>query len=140
MKTVNTQFGVLPKSKLSIDSNDMWSDLVTVYKGVFDPHCQLRVSLKGQHAIDTGGVRRQVYTQVFQDFADNKVVELFEGSDNHLRPVVSAVSRSSGLLHILGKMIAHSICQEGIGFPYLTPTCYWYIIGGEDVCKTYHLT
>ena len=29
-------------------------------------------------------------------------------------------------------MIAHSICQDGCGFPYLSPTCYSYLIGGED--------
>ena len=29
-------------------------------------------------------------------------------------------------------MVAHSICQDGIGFPFLSPTCYWYLVGGEE--------
>ena len=26
----------------------------------------------------------------------------------------------------------HIACQDGIGFPYLSPTCYWYLIGGDE--------
>jgi len=26
------------------------------------------------------------------------------------------------------KMVAHCICQEALGF--LSPTCYWYVVGG----------
>ena len=29
-------------------------------------------------------------------------------------------------------MVAHSICQDGIGFPYLSLCCYWYIVEGEE--------
>lgn len=83
--------------------------------------------------IDTGGVRRQVYTQVYADFAQNKYIRLFDGGDNRLRPALSAVARSSGMLKILGKMLSHSIFQDGIGFPYLSPACYWYLIGNEDM-------
>ncbi len=42
------------------------------------------------------GVRRQVYTKVFQDFADNRVIKLFEGEDNYLRPVTSAEAWQNG--------------------------------------------
>ena len=35
-------------------------------------------------------------------------------------------------MKILGSMVAHSICQDGVGFPYLSLTCYWYIVGGEE--------
>ncbi len=38
---------------------------------------------KGRNfSIKAGGVRRQVYTKEFQDFADNRVIKLFEGEDN----------------------------------------------------------
>ena len=99
----------------------------------FNELTQVKVTINQSAAIDAGGVRRQVYTRVFHDFATNHVVTLFDGEDNHLRPVATAEARSSGLLKILGKMVAHSICQEGIGFPYLSPTCYWYIVGGEEM-------
>ena len=29
-------------------------------------------------------------------------------------------------------MIAHSIAQDGVGFPNFSLCCYWYIVGGED--------
>ena len=29
-------------------------------------------------------------------------------------------------------MVAHSISMDGVGFPYLSPTYYWYIVEGED--------
>ena len=69
-----------------------------------------------------------MYTKVLEEFADNKHINLFEGANNFLRPIVSAEVRSSGLLKILGSMIAHSVCQERIGFPYLSLTSYWYLI------------
>ncbi len=28
--------------------------------------------------------------------------------------------------------MAHSIAQSGVGFPYLSPVCYWYIADGEQ--------
>jgi len=37
-------------------------------------------------------------------------------------------------------MIAHSICQDGIGFPYLSPLCYWYLVGGEEKALEYGVT
>ena len=29
-------------------------------------------------------------------------------------------------------MVAHSIAQDGIGFPHFSLACYWYIVGGEE--------
>ena len=132
LRMVNDRFRGLPTRKLHVDPEDLWTDVVAAYKGSLDFHSQIRVLLHGSPAIDTGGVRRQVFTRVFEAFANNEVFRLFEGSDNHLRPIATAEARSSGLLKILGSMIAHSICEDGIGFPYLSPTCYHYIIGGED--------
>lgn len=123
-----------PNTKYSIDSTDVWADLVAHYKRpMVNLHSQVRITLDngGQPAVDTGGVRRQMYTHAFMDFARNKFFKLFEGPANYLRPRCTAEVRSSGLLKILGTMIAHSICQDGIGFPYFSPTCFWYIIGGE---------
>ena len=34
-------------------------------------------------------------------------------------------------------MVAHSIGQDGVGFPYLSPTCYWYMVGGEEKALEY---
>ena len=126
------RFAKMPRTKLYVDSLDIWSDMVAQYKGNVNFLSQLRITLDNQPAIDTGGIRRQVYTKLYDDIANNKTVRLFEGPVNHLRPVCTAETRASGLLKIIGSMIAHSICQDGIGFPYMSPVCFWYIIGGEE--------
>ena len=92
----------------------------------------IRVVFNGSPVIDTGGVRRQVFSDVFQHFAENKYVQMFEGPPHFLRPICSAESRSSGMLKVLGTMIAHTIAQDGLGFPYLSPLCYWYLVAGEE--------
>lgn len=130
---INKRFEQFPRVKLHVDADDFWADLVALYKACsMNFHTKLRVCIDNQPAIDTGGVRRQVYSRVFLDFANNKLVNLFDGPPNQLRPRCSAEARSSGLLKILGSMIGHSICQDGVGFPYLSQACYWYMIGGED--------
>ena len=130
---LNKRFELLPRIKLQVDSDDMWADLVALYKNCsMDYYSKLRITLDNQPAVDTGGVRRQVYSRVFQNFANNETVCLFDGPLHNLRPTCSAEARSSGLFKILGSMIAHSICQDKIGFPHLSLACYWYIIGGEN--------
>lgn len=126
------RFASMPSRKMEVDSETLWEDMVAEYKGESICHSKLRISIDNQPAIDTGGVRRQVYTTVFELFASNSRIELFEGPLNHLRPSCSAMAKLSGLLKMLGAMISHCFCQEGIGFPYLSPTCYWYIVGGEQ--------
>lgn len=133
LEMINDRFLQYPKLKVSVDFDDMWADMVGQYKSPnMYLHSRLRIILDGKPSIDTGGVRRQVYSSVFDNFAHNHTIRLFDGPENHLRPVCTAEARSSGLLKILGVMIAHSICQDGIGFPYLSPTCYWYMVGGEE--------
>jgi hypothetical protein len=79
------------------------------------------------------GFLRQFYTDVFEQFANNTLVSLFAGSDSFLRPHYSAGAYFSGLFRHLGRMIAHSLVQCGVGFPYLSPCCFWDIASGEDV-------
>ena len=49
-------------------------------------------------------------------------------------PKYSATTVYSGKLTVVGKMIAHSIVLCGIGFPFLSPAAYWYIVTG-DIAK-----
>lgn len=133
IKMIGKRFENFPRLKLSVDSDSMWADVVSQYKSPsMNFYTKLRITLDDQPAVDTGGVRRQVYTSVYCDFAFNKYIRLFDGPANQLRPACTAEARSSGLLKVLGSMISHSVCQDGIGFPYLSPTCYWYIVGGEE--------
>jgi len=141
---VGEAFESFPRIRAEIDSQDVRRDLLyslACYKsGKVNDASQLRIVLSDQPAVDVGGVRRQVYTTVYTEFASNKHVGLFNGPENHLRPALSVEARSSGLLRLLGKMIAHSICQDGIGFPYLSPLCYWYLVGGEEKALEYGIT
>ena len=120
--------------KIDLDLDSAWQDMVGYYKSSkADFNVAIRIALTGELSIDTGGIRRQAYTQVYSEFAQNKHIHLFDGPTNLLRPVVSASARSSGVMKILGKMISHSMYQDGIGFPYLSAVCYWYLIGGENM-------
>lgn len=130
---LNEIFETVPVIKVNIDPDEIWQDMVVEYKSSrMDVTKKLRIRLQNQPALDTGGVRRMVYSSVYTDFINNKSVELFDGPTHSCRPHCTAESRSSGLFKILGTMVAHSICQDGIGFPYLSPTSYWYLIGGDE--------
>lgn len=137
---MNTYFDTMPMIKVKVDADTVWNDLVAHYKSTDEFQCRLRISLSNNPAIDTGGIRRQMYTQAYNDFCTNKYINLFDGPPNQLRPASTAVARSSGLLKLLGKMVAHSIFQDGIGFPYLSATAYWYLIGGENMAIEYATT
>lgn len=124
--------------KVTVDPNDLWQDLLAHYKSPYlDISKGIRFRFQGMPVVDTGGVRRQVFTTIFSEFANNKFVTLFEGPSHSLRPACTAITRSCGLYKILGTMIGHSIAQDGIGFPFLSPACYWYIVGGEEMALEY---
>ena len=71
-------------------------------------------------------------------------LNMFEGPCTRLRPVFRMSALNSGILKIFGQMVSHSLVMDGIGFPYLSPACYYYMAGkwndaitrltDEDVC------
>ena len=83
-------------TKFYIDSDDLWPDMVGYYKTGVNTSKPIKVILDEQPAIDTGGVCRQVFSDVFTLFANNKHFRLFEGEPCSLRPVHSANCQSSG--------------------------------------------
>ena len=97
----------------------------------------LTISFENQPAVDTGGPKREFYAQLFHGIvtSDGSVVPLmFEGAEGRLMPSYNSSVVYTGMMKIMGKIIAHSIVQCGVGFPYLSPVCYWYLITG-DVSK-----
>ena len=75
--------------KLRVDSEDAWQDTVTFYKSQrVDVSKQLQVQLNNQPALDTGGVRSQLYSSVYEAFARNEHVNLFDGPECHQRPTL----------------------------------------------------
>ena len=57
-----------------------------------------------------------MFTETYQDFAENKHIKLFDGKISNLRPVSGSFARQSGLFKVLGTMIAHSITMDGLVF------------------------
>ena len=104
LKLMSAVSKTCPIIKVHIDEDDVWSDLVSFYKasdaGI--SRCCISIRLNGQPAIDTGGVKCQVYTSVLQQFSENQPFKLFDGPPNSLRPYYSAATRCSGMFKVLG--------------------------------------
>ena len=139
LRMVNVHTSSYKTVKVDIDQEDMWADMLALYK-TSDQNMigkRIRVILDDSPVIDTCGVRKQVYTTVFAEFVQNKHVRLFDGPTNYVRPFYSAEARCSGLFKVLGTMVGHSILQDGVGFPYFSPVAYWYMVSGEEKALEY---
>ena len=62
----------------------------------------------------------------------------FDRPSHCCRPVCTAEARHCDLFKVLGLMVTHSIAQDGMGFPYFSLNCYWYMMGGEE--KRWNIT
>ena len=109
------------------------------YKGPrFDPHSGLRTLLEGQPAIDTGGVRRQVLSEMLKTVAFSDCVGLYDGSPNRRRPAFRISSFSAGMMKLLGHIIEHSIILDCQWFPYLSPAYYSCMVGNHTKALSQH--
>ena len=99
----------------------------------FDPKIPIKVQLRGQPAIDSGGVLRQAFNTIFATLANNEFLglRLFSGPFFQLTPVYSSECILTGVYEIIGRMISHSMVQDGRGFPYFAPAVYIYIATGN---------
>jgi hypothetical protein len=118
--------------KVKIDPDDLLCDALQVYKHPsFDPTHPLVVQYKHQPAVDTGGVLREFYSDVFKEFVNNPSVRIFEGPPDKLQFFHNHAALTCGMPKMLGTMIAHSLCQNGPGFPYLALSHFYYIATGD---------
>eukprot|EP00794_Sanderia_malayensis_P005868 gene5868-6561_t len=119
--------------KVKLDKEDLLMDLFSIYKSPdFDPCLQIKLQIRGEPAVDTGGVLRQSFSDVFAQIAEGEgYLRLFRGQNARLTPVYSSEHVLTGIFEVLGKMIAHSLVQGGPGFPYLAPGIFWYIATGD---------
>ena len=65
-----------------------------------------------------------VYERIIAGYLD-----IFKGPCTRLRPSFKLSVLNSGILKTLGQMISHTIMMDGMGFPYLSPPCYYYMAG-----------
>ena len=93
----------------------------------------MRITFSNQPAIDTGGVCREFFDKVYVKLAngDDDGLRLFEGPPKRLLPTYSSRIVFSGIMEAIGKMIAHSVPQCGVGLSRLSPVCHWYIVYGD---------
>ena len=126
-----------PTMKLKVDEDDLLNDALLFYKAAtFDPSRPLRVSFSNQPGIDTGGIKRQFFTDVLDKIAFKDPYSMFTGNKYRLCPAYSP--QLLPLFKILGTLIVHSLIQEGPGFPYLAPYVYWYLVtGSEELALSY---
>ena len=101
-------------------------------QGHFDPHVPVKFQIRGEPAVDAGGVLRQIYEDVFLKILNGDGgLQMFQGPPDRVIPTYRSSTILSGTFEMFGKIIAHSLVQGGPGFPYLCPTIYWYISTGD---------
>ena len=61
---------------------------------------------------------------------------IFEGPPNRIRPLYKISTLNSGVLKTIGQIVAHSLQLDKLGFPYLSPPCYYYTAGKWDTAVT----
>ena len=121
-------------AKLTIDHDDLFNDAVAFYKNVtFDAETPLRITFIDQPAIDGGGLLRQFFTDLFSCIIEGKPMSLFLGECGRKCPTHSPQVVFSGMIEIVGKIIAHSLVQGGPGFPFLSLPCYYYLATGDVI-------
>ena len=123
------------RKKLEVDEDDIIEDAVAYYKSIqFDASCPLRIIFQGQPAIDSGGVLRQFYSNLFEGLVQGKLLLLFEGKEAHKVPSYQPQAVMSGMFEMVDKMTAHSLVQGGPGFPCLALPCFCYLVTGDVMC------
>jgi len=77
--------------------------------------------------IDTGGIRRQFFTE---KFAFDDPYAMFVGE----RPCLCAAHSPQllPLFKLFGIIIVHSLVHEGPGFPYLSPYVFRYLVTDSE--------
>ena len=79
------------REKLKVDPDDQVMDVYSYYKSTdFDALVPISVFVKGQPAVDTGGVLRQVFGEVFVSLSNNEGIKhIFTGEPYRKVPVFS---------------------------------------------------
>ena len=95
----------------------------------------MNIIVAGQQAIDIGGICQTFFSAVYKKIVSG-YLDIFEGPCTRLRPTFKLSILNSGLLKILGQMIGHTLMMDGMGFPYLSPPCYYYMAGKWNTAIT----
>ncbi|XP_019860541.1 PREDICTED: uncharacterized protein LOC109588875 isoform X2 [Amphimedon queenslandica] len=121
--------------KIRIEGDDDWVDAAfTFYKGQsFCKDAPVRLVMTDEPAIDAGGVSAQFFAEVYKRLAEGKK-KIFEGELDFVRPVFNL--SLVGVLKVFGIIVAHSIIVQRVGFPYFSPSCYYFMLGHYEIAAT----
>ena len=131
-----------PVIKLSVDDDEEdWVEAAFCFykQSKLNKSASVPISVRGQPAVDTGGLRRQFFSVIFNQMVSSSAMpstNIFEGPPNRLLPAFKASLLSSGMLKTAGTMIAHSPLLDAQRFPFLADYCYYYIAGCYDISVT----
>ena len=100
---------------LHVDQSYVLEEAIAYYKSPeFQPYAKMIIQYKGQSAVDTGGVLRQFFTDVFTQIMEGggDLPPLFEGYSYRKLPVYNAGTVLCGVLELVGKIIIVSFKLE----------------------------
>ena len=104
--------------KLRIDEDDILNDAIAYYKSPsFHPTRPLRIQFIGQPAVDTGGVKREFFTQLKEQFISGEHFSMFEGPANRLLFKYNQQCLGAGIPKMLGTIISQVLCTCVVDFP-----------------------
>ena len=119
--------------EVEIDRNaDILHQTIRKYKNpAFDVTKPLSVSFTDEPGLDGGGLTREYFHLLMQRLSKQcGVVNILEGRNGNLVPIHNYVILSGGLFVLLGKMIVHSILNNCVGLPGLSPAILAYVVSG----------
>lgn len=116
-------------------SQNFLKNVIQIYKRQgFNLKLTPDIDFLNEVGIDGGGLTREFFHMVLTSFrrgAPNIGINLFEGAVDHVVPIHCCSSMDSGLFHLFGKVLAHSIIHGGMGFVGMAKAVAKYIATGS---------
>ena len=126
---------VCPTRVVQVRPQHVVRDGLRFYKGDTCISSELEIELVGRPAVDLGGVRRQFFTTFLREMPI--ALDLVEFNGHIGFPSLHTEALVGGHYARLGRVIVHSVLQEGPGFPYFPKSIFYYLVGGIDLAVTY---
>lgn len=114
-----------------VDRETLWMDVVKFYKRSLTKPDILRkelcVSFKNEEGLDGGAMKIEFFSLALNEVKSR----LFEGTEHNMVPIKDATKGM--LFQLAGVIVSHALFQRSsIGFPFLAPHIYSYIVGEEE--------
>ena len=129
------------KERLRAQPEHALEGALAYYKSIeFDPRIRLFIQYKSKAAVDTGGVLKQFFNDVFTQMVEGcgEIPQLFIGDDNSKAPVFNVSILMSGMMETVEKIMVHALVSAGVGMKCLSPAAYKFLVTGDisDTCVT----